>query len=184
MANYFLPGYAGQISADSVDRAYDQKSPLYNLYSPRLFGAPPQLTNQCDMRLKSSLGAEPGPVGDWYLDNILRDAQICNIIVGHARFTGGFNSFDSLIRNAVTYAAAISRYSIFDNNGKEITNQSMAANIMNEYNMEAYNSALGDASDESYVFDVDTIEQSSDILENIGNMFQATGLFGTIDECF
>ena len=253
MANYFLPGYAGQISADSVDRAYDQKSPLYNLYSPRLFGAPPQLTNQCDMRLKSSLGAEPGPVGDWYLDNILRDAQICNIIVGHARFTGGFNSFASLIRNAVTYAAAISRYSIFDNNGKEITNQSMAANVMNEYNMEAYNSALGDtseskitgmvstsgnsaistdvanlmnkitgiaetdttetaettegtveattsaaqqevgtdiqtesstgtvgASDESYVFDVDTIEQSSGILENIGNMFQATGLFGTI----
>ena len=257
MANYFLPGYAGQISADSEDRAYDQKSPLYNLYSPRLFGAPPQLTNQCDMRLKSSLGAEPGPVGDWYLDNILRDAQVCNIIVGHARFTGGFNSFASLIRNAVTYATAISRYHIFDNNDREITNQDGAAALLanKEYSMENFETALGHeseskitgmvstsgnsaiaadaanvanritgitetattetvtaettegtveattsaaqqevgtdiqtessigtvgASDESYVFDVDTIEESKGILNNIGEMFQATGLFGTI----
>ena len=120
MAHYYLPGYGGEVTSDSPDKVYEQKAPLYSLYSPRLFGAPPQFTNQCDMRLKSSLGDTPGPVGDWYLDNILRDAQVCNFIVGHARFNGGFNTLASLIRNAATYAAAISRYKIFDESGNDI----------------------------------------------------------------
>ena len=151
MANYYLPGYAGQITADNTtNRGFDQRAPLYNLYSPRLFGAPPQFTNQCDMRLKSSLGTEPGPVGDWYLDNILRDAQVCNFVIGHARFNGGFSSLSSIIRNTINYARALSKYKIFDGNGTQI-NQNARELIKQSELEEAYNAALGDVSEQNIV---------------------------------
>ena len=154
MANYYLPGYAGQIEASSVnDRDYDQRAPLYNLYSPRLFGAPPQFTNQCDMRLKSSLGKDPGPVGDWYLDNILRDAQVCNIIVGHARFNGGFSSLSSIIKNTINYARALRQYRVFDGKGSAITPDAgtVQSFIDNANLQDAYERALGDVSEQNIV---------------------------------
>ena len=153
MANYYLPGYAGQIEAASVtDRDYDQRAPLYNLYSPRLFGAPPQFTNQCDMRLKSSLGTEPGPVGDWYLDNILRDAQICNFVIGHARFNGGFSSLSSIIKNTMNYARALSQYKIFNGSGAAITSTAKIQELIDQSNWKtAYEEALSDVSEQNIV---------------------------------
>jgi hypothetical protein len=120
MANYYLPGFSGQASADSRDAIYAQAAPLYHNYSPRLFGAPPQLTNLCDMRLKSSTGDTPGPVGDFYLDRILRDGQIVNFCVGHALFTGGMSSIGNIIRTIGNYAYALKHYAIFDNSGTSI----------------------------------------------------------------
>ena len=51
---YYLPGLGGQIDDGSGLSGMYQASPLLNTYSPRLFGAPPQLTHLNDMRLKSS----------------------------------------------------------------------------------------------------------------------------------
>ena len=65
MAKYVLPGVGGQMPEEK--NSPEQSSPLLRYYSPRLFGAPPQLTNQCDMRIMSSDGDHPGPVGDFYL---------------------------------------------------------------------------------------------------------------------
>ena len=146
MANYYLPGFAGQISSKSDEKPYEQKAPLYNLYSPRLFGAPPQFTNQCDLRLKSSLGTEPGPVGDWYMDNILIDAQVCNFIVGHARFDGGFSTLTSIMQSAHRYGTALKHYNVFDSNGNEVTridSAEVAAMANDELLMEDYSSQLG-----------------------------------------
>ena len=195
---YFLPGYAGEISGDSAAKAYEQKSALYNLYSPRLFGAPPQLTSQCDMRLKSSNGDVPGPVGDWYLDNVLRDAQCANFIVGHALFNGGMSSFASLVRSIGQYSTALTKYHVFDNNGNEVSNQSAAAAASMEYSIEAYKKALGEddgkiqsmkkaselgmsgADDDAYMADVEAIPGSSGILSAISAMFSSTGVLGGI----
>ena len=58
MAKYILPGIGGQLNAKG--ESPEQTSPLLRYYSPRLFGAPPQLTNQCDMRIMSSDGVNPG----------------------------------------------------------------------------------------------------------------------------
>ena len=121
MVNYYLPGFSGQATATTRDAIYAQAAPLYHNYSPRLFGAPPQLTNLCDMRLKSSTGEVPGPVGDFYLDRILRDGQIVNFCVGHALFTGGMSSIGNIIRTIGNYAYALKNYAIFDNTGTSIT---------------------------------------------------------------
>lgn len=201
MANYILPGYAGQLSGD-MSKVYEQSAPLFNLYSPRLFGAPPQLTNLCDMRLKSSLGDKPGPVGDFYLDRILRNAQIANIIVGHAVFTGGMSSIASMIRSAAQYTYALSKYSIFGSgSGGESTDSlamraaARAAN-QSEYNAEAYNRALGNdtsatnlkpaseigvtgADDSAYVQDLSSVEGATTLIQNISSIFDQSGVLGT-----
>lgn len=149
MANYFLPGIAGQISTDDSAELYEQKAPINNLYSPRLFGAPNQFTNQCDMRIKSSLGVNPGPVGDWYLDNIIQSAQVCNFVVGHARFDGGFNTLTTIIRNASIYANALHDYRVFDKKGDDIRAGGDEGNIARaqlmdeEYMLDTYKSQLG-----------------------------------------
>ena len=188
---YILPGYAGQLSGDS-SRAYEQKSPLYNLYSPRLFGAPPQLTNLCDMRLKSSLGENPGPVGDFYLDNILRHAQIANIIVGHAVFTGGQTSMKNIFRNVMQYAYAMHKYSIFDPDSENTGVSSRAAAtamMQQEYNIEDLAKELGgdgttpqlvpSADDPSvYVTKIDDDSAAGGILNNLEAAFDMGGLLG------
>lgn len=188
---YILPGYAGQLSGDS-SRAYEQKSPLYNLYSPRLFGAPPQLTNLCDMRLKSSLGENPGPVGDFYLDNILRHAQIANIIVGHAVFTGGQTSMKNIFRNVMQYAYAMHKYSIFDPDSENTGASSRAAAtamMQREYNLEDLAKELGgdgttpqlvpSADDPSvYVTKIDDDSAAGGILNNLEAAFDMGGLLG------
>lgn len=193
MGNYFLPGYAGEVNGD-VKSVY-QKAPLLNLYSPRLFGAPPQLTSLCDMRLKSGVDGKPGPVGDFYLDNVLRTAQVANFIVGHALFNGGMSSIATLIRSAGQYAYALSQYRVYDNSGTQVNDMSQAQYLAeSEYNMEAYNKAIGadtgdvagmkraseignmtGANDDAYMMDISEIEGSDQILSNISAMFNENG---------
>ena len=194
MATYFLPGYAGTVEG-SETKAYEQKAPLYNLYSPRLFGAPPQFTMHCDMRLKSSLGAKPGPVGDIYLDNVLRDAQVANFIVGHARFTGGMSTIAQIIRTCGQYATALSKYDVFEKDSKA-ANASAARSAASEYSIERYEKELGTDSGkvnanmkrasemsesfgtdaDAYVMDVDSVPQASGILDTIDSIFGGLGV--------
>lgn len=113
----FLPQVGGQYRDGTPDGPI-QMNPLLNSYSPRLFGAPPQLTSLNDMRLlSSSAGTRPGPTGDFYLSQILQDAQIVNFVPGRAIFTGGMNNFFNTVRMAVQYLTAISRFDIFDGEG-------------------------------------------------------------------
>ena len=68
---YYLPGYGIQINkGDERAGGVFSSSPLLWSYSPRLFGAPPQLTSLNDIRLLSSTDGNPGPVGDFYLTKI------------------------------------------------------------------------------------------------------------------
>ena len=186
--NYFLPGYAGQFTGDE-QAAYEQKAPLFNLYSPRLFGAPPQFTHQCDMRLKSSLGSKPGPVGDWYLDYILRDAQIANFIIGHAVFNGGMSSLLSMIRHAIIYSKALKRYHVYNADGLNVANGAAFDKAeYTKFSQESYQEEIGadedtitsmktaeelgfEEGDNSYLLDVDTITESSTIINAICEMF-------------
>ena len=109
----FLPGY-GQLKTDK--ESFNVANPLNSAYSPRLFGAPPQLTSLCDMRTLSSKDGIPGAVGDMYLEDILKTAQIANFSVGRALFTGGFNSLLAIGINLAAYAYAYQHYGIYGNN--------------------------------------------------------------------
>ena len=65
------------------------------------------------MRLKSSKdGVTPGPVGDFYLNDVLLDAQVANIMVGKAIFTGGTSNLANTIRVAGQYIYAMSKYGL------------------------------------------------------------------------
>lgn len=145
MAKYFLPGIGGQTELSSDRNAY-QSSPLLNTYSPRLFGAPPQLTNYNDMRIISTnpLSDKIGPVGDYYLQKVLQDAQVANFVVGRALFTGGTSSIAGFIRTVSQYAYALTHYDIFDTNGEQREVQSTANAIMREANIDTYNKAIAD----------------------------------------
>lgn len=105
---YLIPGVAG--TTDSAEPSPQQASALLQYYSPRLFGSPPQLTNLNDMRLMSASGGSEGPVGDFYLTNVLRDAQVANFVIGRARFTGGMSSVANALRVALQYSHALSKY--------------------------------------------------------------------------
>lgn len=144
---YILPGAGIQVSGDGPS----QTEPLLRYYSPRLFGAPPQLTNQCDMRILSSDGKNPGPVGDFYLTKILQDANIANFIVGRARFIGGMSSLANVIRECYYYGKALSKYNIYDRgggaasaNGKETATDA----VLSQATVDAYKSAYGDRDNE------------------------------------
>lgn len=140
MAKYILPG--SETVVDSLKPT--QTSPLLRYYSPRLFGAPPQLTNQCDMRLLSSDGTHPGPVGDFYLTKILQDAHIVNFNVGRARFTGGMSTLSNIIREVYYYSRALSKYDIYGQNDKPIASgNKIASSVQDIANQSAYESAYG-----------------------------------------
>lgn len=95
---------------DSTASLY-QSNPLLQSYSPRLFGAPPQMTNLCDMRIKTRKSdGSPGEVGDYYLNHILEDAQIAYFVVGRAKFTGGKASLTDAARIVANYTAAYNKY--------------------------------------------------------------------------
>ena len=117
--NYYIPTAGIQQSYSSSSSAPTQSNPLLKLYSPRLFGAPPQLTNMCDMRLLSAYDdSHYGPVGDYYLQKILQDAPICNFFVGRARFTGGVGSVWGILNQTKNYLKALNTYDIY---GKDDT---------------------------------------------------------------
>ncbi len=141
MAEYILPGAGVQVESDQPVQA----APLLRYYSPRLFGAPPQLTNQCDMRILSSDGTHPGAVGDFYLTRILQDANIANFVVGRARFIGGTGSALNVIREAMYYGKALSKYNIYDTNGTPAGNgKSIAESLSSQATQEAYQKAYGE----------------------------------------
>lgn len=145
MAKYILPG--AETTVD--DMSPSQTSPLLRYYSPRLFGAPPQLTNQCDMRILSSDGTNPGPVGDFYLTKILQDANIIHFNVGRARFTGGMSSKATIIREAYYYAKALSKYDIYGQNDEPMAGgNSIAASVQDAASKQAYEEAYGKMDEE------------------------------------
>ena len=130
-----LPSFGAQ----APDSAF-QASPLLNSYSPRLFGSPPQLTSLCDMRTDSANGDNPGTVGNFYLQNILRDAQIANFVVGRAIFTGGYNSIANTIRMIGQYGYALKHYNIY--NGATSSTGNVNASVLKEINLDTYNNEL------------------------------------------
>ena len=178
MAKYILPGSETIVD----DLSPTQASPLLRYYSPRLFGAPPQLTNQCDMRLMSSDGNNPGPVGDFYLTKILQDANIVNFNVGRARFIGGMSTAANIIREAYYYSKALSKYDIYGQNDEPVSGgNTIAASVQDIASQEAYESAYGEGVDEDFEYknfsdlginsdDLDAGDQVIDIssLSNLG----------------
>ena len=143
MAEVYLPGIGAQVETD--DDGVFQPSPLLSAYSPRLFGSPPQLTSLNDIRLMSSPGGnQEGTVGDFYLTKILQNAQIANITVGKALFTGGMSSIANIIRVCAQYAAAIKKYNIYQSDGltkASDANSAVSKKILEEAEA-AYNNSL------------------------------------------
>ena len=187
--NYYIPSIGAQVSTGNTN-SMQQSNPLLKMYSPRLLGAPPQLTNTCDMRLLSSYDEDHyGPVGDFYLTKILQDAQICNIFVGRARFTGGVGSFLGILNQAKNYLKALSTYNIYEANSD---NALPVPLVEQEAAFETYNSAMGEpesydefalmsAAEAGYT-DIDPDAQvgyitgeSRDILNQIGEKFIVGG---------
>ena len=144
MAEVYLPGVGAQMEVDA-DGAF-QPNPLLSSYSPRLFGAPPQLSSLNDIRLMSSPdGVREGAVGDFYLTKVLQNAEIANFTVGKALFTGGMSSIANIIRTCAQYAAAIKQYNIYESDGlnKASSAQGSAAVKADlEIAKEAYNNSL------------------------------------------
>lgn len=184
MAKYYIPGIGGQIQ-DVGEKPY-QSAPLLNTYSPRLFGAPPQLTHLNDMRLMSAnpdKDGTPGPVGDFYLSKILRDSQIANFVVGRALFTGGMSSLANIIRVVGQYAYALSKYDVLQTDGSSATAAGTAESIMKEANINTYNKALSEDTgwtemksgsslgldDDVMVADLDSLGNSKSLIESIGS---------------
>ena len=183
MAKYILPGVGGQL--DAKDESPEQTSPLLRYYSPRLFGAPPQLTNQCDMRIMSSDGVNPGPVGDFYLTKILQDANVANFVVGNARFIGGMSSLANILREAWFYNTALSKYEIFNSSGEPTAGGN---NPMEEQSFEnakqTYQNAYGERNNETYttasyedstILDISSLKGSEEILKSIERSVGVSG---------
>ena len=146
--SYFLPGYGGEVETSN---GVFQSSPLLSTYSPRLFGAPPQLTHLNDARLLSSEDGSdaPGTVGDFYLEKILQNAEVVNFVVGRAVFTGGMNGILSGLRNMMHYYSAMKNYGdfIFNNTPDNQYQSSAGRNFQDDLSVateEAYKKALGD----------------------------------------
>lgn len=146
-ASYYIPSLGAEL--DGSSEGLFQSSPLLNTYSPRLFGAPHQLTHLCDMRLMSSKGDSPGPVGDFYLGNVLENAQIANFVIGRAIFTGGMNGILSGIRNMIQYASALNNYGDYINatneEGKNSRYVSSQKPDLSEANFDKYKKLMEDS---------------------------------------
>jgi len=180
---YLLPGVGAQMeSGDSASP--DQAAPLLRYYSPRLFGAPPQLTNQCDMRIMSSDGTNPGPVGDFYLSKILQDANIANFVVGRARFIGGMSSWANIIRECYYYGKALSKYNIFGTEDELINTDSIRDTLTREASVDAYKTAYGtrdtesmtltkDVDSDTSILEISGIIQNESLLSSFGNLGKA-----------
>jgi len=108
---FLIPGVAATTpSAEPTPAQVQQATAMLHNYSPRLFGAPPQLTSLNDMRTMSAANGREGPVGDFYLKHILRDAQVANFVIGRARFTGGMSSVRQALTQAGQYIYALEKY--------------------------------------------------------------------------
>lgn len=195
MGTFYLPSIGGQIE-DTSDMP-NQASPILNSYSPRLFGAPPQLTHLNDMRLMSSDISKdniPGSVGDYYLTKVLQGAQVVNFVVGKALFTGGMSSIGDIIRTAAQYGYALKKYNVFDQNGNSVATQSTSQRVLQSANMETYKRAMNDTSssgitlttagaaglsdldEDTSVLDINSLSGASSIISDLAASFgQAVG---------
>lgn len=152
MGTFYLPGIGAQVS-DMSDMPL-QASPILNSYSPRLFGAPPQLTHLNDMRLMSSditKDNTPGPVGDYYLTKVLQGAQVANFVVGKALFTGGMSTIGNIIRTAAQYGYALKKYNVFDQTDNTVSSQSTSQRVLQSANLSTYKSAMNDTNSSNLV---------------------------------
>lgn len=150
MAEVYLPSYGAQVEEGS-DGVF-QTSPLLSAYSPRLFGAPPQLSALNDIRLLSSAdGINEGAVGDFYLTKVLQNAQVAYFTVGKALFTGGMSSVANMIRICGQYATAVKTYDIFTKGGNTRKPNggadSVAARVAMESAENAYTAAISTLND-------------------------------------
>jgi hypothetical protein len=137
MSIFILPGVGEQVS-DMY-----QSAPLLHDYSPRLFGAPPQLTELNDVRILSATTDSEGAVGDYYLERVLRPAQVANFCVGRAIFTGGMSSLANTIRVCGQYAYALAKYDIYKDNGANpLTSKSAALAAAQANSLKSYQDAL------------------------------------------
>ena len=135
MSSYLIPGFSELVADNSIE----QGNPLLYSYSPRLFGSPPQLTTLNDIRsMSDESGGIDGPVGDFYLRHVLRDAQVVNFCVGHAMFTGGMSSLFNGIRVVIQYLIASSKYE----SSTVGTNGNAATEARTSQLMKAYEEAL------------------------------------------
>lgn len=150
MAEVYLPSYGAQVEEGS-DGVF-QTSPLLSAYSPRLFGAPPQLSALNDIRLLSSAdGINEGAVGDFYLTKVLQNAQVAYFTVGKALFTGGMSSVANMIRICGQYATAVKTYDIFTKGGNTRKPNggadSVAARVAMESAENAYTASISTLND-------------------------------------
>lgn len=188
MAEVYLPGIGAQLEVDQ-DGAF-QMSPLLSAYSPRLFGAPPQLSSLNDIRLMSSPdGSKEGAVGDFYLTKILQNAEIANFTVGKALFTGGMSSIANIIRTCAQYAAAIKQYNIYESDGltkASTASGSAAVKADLEAAKEAYNNSLTSMNEDyktktgddgATLLDIDSIGGTAEVNKYLSD---ADGIFGGI----
>lgn len=147
---YYIPVSGDQVGTNQNTNSMWQSNPLLQMYSPRLLGAPPQLTNLCDMRLLSAYNDKDayGPVGDFYLTHILQDSQVCNFFVGKARFTGGTGSILGTLNQAKNYLKALYSYDIYGKDSTSSTRMSVDDVKTREVELEAYsNTYIGDEED-------------------------------------
>lgn len=195
MGTYYLPSFGGQIELDDSDnsRSPYQTAPLLNSYSPRLFGSPPQLTNLNDMRLMSAdtKDGKAGPVGDFYVSKILRDAPIVNFCVGRALFTGGTQTIVGIIQMAAQYAAAVKRYNIFGNGDNKLSDttaivdqiqsrttveemqKALAAEETNTQYVSASSlgiSGVGDLDEDVKLLDINSMGNASELLDDTASL--------------
>lgn len=181
-SKYYLPSVGAFIDKD-IDDMPVQLSPLFNTYSPRLFGAPPQLTSLNDIRLMSSSDGSPGPVGDFYLTKILRDSQVVNFVVGKALFTGGISSLFGIIGMMIKYATALKRYDIFGSGaGVSGTSDGIAKSIDDSAWLEAYKRAYEeDDADLSIVKNTKLKDLDDDVsILDLSNNAEVTGIIDQI----
>ena len=177
---FYLPSVGGQVKEKS-SKDPSQSSPLLQSYSPRLIGAPPQLSHLCDMRLMSSDGSKPGAVGDFYLSEILRDSQIANIMVGKALFIGGMSTFGEVLRNVVKYGIAFTKYNIYGTSGN-VQSGATSQNISSMITEERIKQVMEDDVTMVSTTDETTGETSYTFGADVENEIESsmTGIFGSM----
>lgn len=184
---YYVLVSGDQVGTNQNTNSMWQSNPLLQMYSPRLLGAPPQLTNLCDMRLLSAYNDKDayGPVGDFYLTHILQDSQVCNFFVGRARFTGGTGSILGTLNQAKNYLKALYSYDIYGKNSTSSTRMSVDDVKTREVELESYSNTYINDEEDSFKLvtagslgleDIDKDEMVADIngetekmLDDIGN---------------
>lgn len=141
-----------------------QAAAMLHNYSPRLFGSPPQLTNLNDMRLMSSANDKEGPVGDYYLNHVLRDACVANFVIGKARFTGGMSSIMNALVVAGQYAHALRQYGNATT-GNTDWQTSASSSVQDAGALKTYESETSNEASNSY-----TTMSITEFVSNLGDM--------------